>query len=93
MQPCSLFSKSPVNVLSYFHNLKKLKLKTKQSKTNSVCTTLGASQAVLVIKNPPANAGDIRDTGSIPGSERYLGEENGNSLQYSFLENSMARGT
>ena len=53
----------------------------------------GASQVVLVIKNPPANAGDIRDTGSIPGSERYLGEENGNSLQYSFLENSMARGT
>ena len=53
----------------------------------------GVSQAVPVVKNPPANAGDIRDTGPIPGSERYLGEENGNPLQCSCLENSMARGT
>ena len=40
-------------------------------------------------KNPPANAGDIRDTGSIPGSGRSLGEGNGNPLQYSCLENHM----
>ena len=32
------------------------------------------SQVVLVVKNPPANAGDIRDAGSIPGSGRFLGE-------------------
>ena len=32
----------------------------------------------LVVKNLPANAGDIRDSGSIPGSERFPGEENGN---------------
>ena len=32
-----------------------------------------------VIKNPPANAGDARDTGSIPGSERTLGVENANN--------------
>ena len=38
----------------------------------------GASQVVLVVKNPPANAGDIRDTGSILGSERSPGERNGN---------------
>ena len=39
----------------------------------------------------PAKAGDIRDTGSIPGSGRSSGEGNGNPLQYSCLENSMDR--
>ena len=47
---------------------------------------------VLVVKNPPANAGDTRDAGSIPGSERCPGVGNGNLLQYSCLENSMDRG-
>ena len=47
---------------------------------------------VLVVKNPPANAGDIRDPGSIPRSGRSPGKENGHSLQYSCLENSMDRG-
>ena len=41
---------------------------------------------MLVVKNPPANAGDIRDTGSIPGSERSPGGGHGNPLQYSCLE-------
>ena len=40
----------------------------------------------------PANAGNIRDAGSIPGSVRSPGGENGNSLQYSYLENPMDRG-
>ena len=40
----------------------------------------------------PANAGDIRDTGSIPGSGRAPGEGHGNPLQYSCLENPMGRG-
>ena len=48
---------------------------------------LGASQVVLVVKNPPANAGDIRDVGSIPGSGRSPGGEHGNPLQCSCLEN------
>ena len=39
-----------------------------------------ASQVVLVIKKPPANAGDIRDVSLIPGSGRSPGEGNGNSL-------------
>ena len=43
----------------------------------------------LVVKNPPANAGDIRDVGSIPGSGRPLGGGHGNALQYSCLENPM----
>ena len=43
-------------------------------------------------KNPSANAGDIRDVGSIPGSERSPGGGHGNPLQYSCLENAMDRG-
>ena len=53
---------------------------------------LGASQVVLVVKNLLANAGDIRDTGSISGPRRSPGEGNGNPLQYSCLENVMERG-
>ena len=45
------------------------------------------------VKNLPANAGDGRDTGSIPGSGRSLGGGHGNPLQYSCLENPMDRGT
>ena len=39
-----------------------------------------------MVKNPPANAGDARDAGSIPGSGRSPGGRNGNPLQYSCLE-------
>ena len=46
-----------------------------------------------VVKNPPANAGDEREMGSISGSGRFPGGGNGNLLQYSCLENSMDRGT
>ena len=46
----------------------------------------------LAIKNPLANAGDVRDEGSNPGSGRYPGGGHGNSLQYSCLENPMDRG-
>ena len=52
----------------------------------------GAFQVVLVVKNPPANAGDIRDTCSIPASGRSPGEGNGSLLLYSCLENPMVRG-
>ena len=45
-----------------------------------------------MVKNPPANAGDIRDAGSILGLERYPGEGHDNPLQYSCLENPMDRG-
>ena len=47
----------------------------------------------LVVKNLPANAGDIRDLGSIPGSGRSPGGEHGNRLQYSCLGNPMDKGT
>ena len=51
-----------------------------------------ASQVALVVKNPPGNAGDLKDMGSIPGLGRSPGEGNGNPLQDSCLENSMDRG-
>ena len=45
-----------------------------------------------MVKNPPANAGDIRNMSSIPGSGRYPGGGRGNPLQYSCLENPVDRG-
>ena len=51
-----------------------------------------ASQVVLVVKNPPANAEDIRDADLIPKSGKSLGEGNGDPLQYSCLGNPMDRG-
>ena len=52
-----------------------------------------ASQVEPVIKNPPANAGDKRDAGSIPGSGRSPEGGHGNPLWYSGLENPMDRRT
>ena len=51
-----------------------------------------SSLMVLVVKNPPADRGDARDVGSIPGSGRSTEGEHGNPLQYSCLENPMDRG-
>ena len=53
---------------------------------------LWASQVALMVKNPPANAGDIRDQDSIPGSGRSPGGGRGNPLQCYCLENPMGRG-
>ena len=52
---------------------------------------LSFMQVVLVVKNPPANAGDVRDAGSISWSGTFPGGEHGNPLQYSCLENSTDR--
>ena len=52
-----------------------------------------ASQVAIVVKNPPANAGDTRGMGLIPGLGRSPGKGNGHSLQYSCLGNPMDRGT
>ena len=52
----------------------------------------GVSQVVLGVKNPPANVGDVRDMGLIPGSGRSPGGGHGNPLQSSFLEIPMDRG-
>ena len=45
-----------------------------------------------MVKNPPANAGDVRDVGLIPESGRFPRGGNGNPHQYSCLENPMVRG-
>ena len=50
------------------------------------------SPKCMVGKSPPANAGDVRDTGSIPALGRSPGGGNGNPLQYLYLENPMDRG-
>ena len=56
-------------------------------------TEIGASQVVLVIKNPPANCRTrLRDTDLILGSGRFPGEGHGNPLHCSCLENPMDRG-
>ena len=48
-------------------------------------------EMALVVKNMPANAGDVRDSGLVPGLGRPPGGEHGDSLQYSCLENPMDR--
>ena len=58
-----------------------------------VCCKVGGFQGVLVVKSPPANAEDIRDSGSTPGLGRSPGGGHGNPFQYSYLENPMDRGT
>ena len=47
---------------------------------------------MLLVKNPPANAGDLRDLGSVPGLGRSPGRGHDNPVQYSYLENLMDRG-
>ena len=60
---------------------------------NQLMCIFQASQVVLVVKNPSANAGDIIDASSVPRSGRSLGGGHGNPLQYSCLENPINRGT
>ena len=66
-----------------------LKKKLKKKKVINYLWTL---QVMLVVKNPHATVGDIRDAGSIPGWGRSPGGGNGNPLQRSHLENSTHRG-
>ena len=51
-----------------------------------------ASQVAVVVENLPANAGNVRDAGLIPGLGRSSGGRHGHPLQYSCLENPMERG-
>ena len=57
-----------------------------------VTKNLWASQVVLVVKNLPASAGDVRDESLFPGAGRSPGGGHGNPFQYSCLENRMDRG-
>ena len=57
-----------------------------------VYSTYIASQVALVVKNSPANAGDVRNTVLIPALGRSPGQGRGNPFQYSYLENPMDKG-
>ena len=57
-----------------------------------MCNINGASQVALVVKNTPANAGDVREVGLIPVSGRSPGVRNATPLQYSCLESPLGRG-
>ena len=61
--------------------------KSSTTLTGIIYLPLWTSQVVLVVKNPTANAGDIREAGSIPGLGRSPQGGHGNPLQYSSLEN------
>ena len=63
----------------------------KASWSVSLCVLYWASRVVLVVKNPLASAGHVRDTGSVPESGRSPGGGHGSPLQYSGLENPMDR--
>ena len=63
-----------------------------ESKIIGQCKQRQASQVALVVNNHPANAGDRRDIGSIPGTGRSPGGGNGTSLQYSCYKNHLNRG-
>ena len=85
---------TPVFLPGKFHGQRSLAGYSQWGRKESVTTdwlALWGSQVALVVKNLPANAGDIRDSGSIPGLGRSPGEGNGNPLQYFCLENPMDR--
>ena len=62
------------------------------SEAAEACSPPRASQVALVVRNLPASAGEVRNTGSIPGPGRSPGGGNGKALQYSRLENPIDRG-
>ena len=73
-------------------NKKESAFKSARNRFSKPYHTRWTSQLVLMAKNLPANAGDVRDEGSIPGSRRSTGGGHGNPLQYSCLEDPMDRG-
>ena len=68
------------------------KTSAKGASAKELLSKIWASQVVLIVKNPPANAGDTRDAGSIPKLGQFPGVGKGNPLQYSCLEKSIDRG-
>ena len=62
-------------------------LNGKEIPKEGIYVCVGASQVVLVVKNPPANARDIRSMGSVPGWGRFPGGGHGHPFQYFCLEN------
>ena len=73
-------------------NKKESAFKSARNRFSKPYHTGWTSQLALMVKNLSANAGDVQDEGSIPGSRRSAGGGHGNPLQYSYLENLMDRG-
>ena len=73
-------------------NKKESAFKSARNRFSKPYHTGWTSQLALMVKNLSANAGDVQDEGSIPGSRRSAGGGHGNPLQYSCLENPMDRG-
>ena len=85
-----MLTKLTVIILTIYTYIKSFCCKPKVN--TALYVSYRASQEALVVKNPPASAGDIRDTDLIPGSGRSPGRGHGNPLKYSCLENPMDRG-
>ena len=64
----------------------------KELKIHSSIKAKVKPDGIYMVKNSPANAGELRDAGLIPGSGRYPGGGDDNPLQYTCLENPMDRG-
>ena len=76
----------------FYQNVSCRNYHIENKRTKLIICSLGASQWHSWVKNPPSNAEDARDMGSIPESGRSPGEENSNLLQYSCLGNPIDRG-
>ena len=87
----------PFDVPSLYNSFNNFTLTSMFAKISLVnfnhCRCVWASQIALVVKSPPANAGDRKEEGSMPGSWRSAEGGHGNPLQYSCQENSMDRET
>ena len=89
----SLLPERPVGVETSGITVNRYQAMRPQSQVTIVTTRATVdSQVALVVNNPPANVGDIRDAGSIPGSGRSPGGGRGSPLHYSCMENPMDRG-
>ena len=78
-----------VDSFSLLSNVLFLGLRTPSGSGKYWEVPVGLPREPLVVKNLPTNAGDLRDSGSTPGSGRSPGGGHGNPLQYSCLENPM----
>ena len=74
-------------------NMRVLQVPTMPTENLKITTeNLGVSQVALVVKNPPVNAGDLKEVDSTAGSGKSPGRGHGNPRQYSCLENPLDRG-
>ena len=88
-----LFFGLEIDIWCFLSHHQNIQVQELRDRNKRIALTTGASPAVLVVKNPPANEGDGRDMGFILGLGRSPGGEQGNPLQYSCLENPMDRGS